>query len=148
MMPYYNEIEVISAKSIKDKFKGNLIFNTDTFKQKSFKMERDGYSFYCFWTAFWRQKINLASLKLKPPPPGSFLAMAIKGDPIFVYNDEGVFMFKKDLGYSTDETYNQKEERFYDKYSQEVDMYMTLPSKDILLKTRMGLKRITTINTI
>ena len=141
MMPYYNEIEVVSAKSIKDKFKGNLIFNTDTFKQKSFKMERDGYSFYCFLDGFLETKDQFSVFETKATTTRKFLAMAIKGVPIFVYNDEGVLCLKKDLGYSTDETYNQKEERFYDKYSQEGRYVYDLAFQRYIIENADGFKK-------
>lgn len=141
MMPFYNEIEVISAKSIKDKFKGDLIFNTDTFKQKSFKMEKEGYHFYCFLDGFLDTKDGFSVFETKATTTRKFLAMAIKGDPIFDYNDEGVLCLKKDLGYITDEKYDQKEERLYDKYSQEGRYVYDLAFQRYVIEHSEGFKK-------
>ena len=45
LKPYYDKIELLSAKAIQDKFDGKLTYSSNTYLQKKFEMEYEGYYF-------------------------------------------------------------------------------------------------------
>lgn len=120
MMPYYNEIEGLTAQAVSNRFQGDFTFNMlDTQKQKKFEMEKDGYYFYCFLDGFLETDSGFKVFETKATTSKKYLDMAIKGESIFSYSVEGILMLNKDLGLPVDKKYDDKIKRLLDKYSKE-----------------------------
>ena len=65
MLKYYNEIEMISGQIIERKFKGDTIYALDTFDQKRFEYELEGYRFYCFLDGYQEDKDTIRIFEVK-----------------------------------------------------------------------------------
>lgn len=124
MMPYYNQIEGLTARVVKEKFEGTLIFDIyDTYKQKQFEAEIDGYHFYCFLDGYLSTKDSFKVFESKATTTKKFLDMKVSGESIFILDEDGIYRLKNDAGLSVDQKHEKKELLFYDKYS-EVGRYL------------------------
>lgn len=118
MMPYYNEIEGLTAKAVKKMFEGEFTFNMlDTYKQKKFEMEKSGYHFYCFLDGFLAQSHGFKVFESKATTSRKYMDMMHNKESMFAYSPEGILMLTKDLGFETDEKYDKKLEKLLDRYS-------------------------------
>lgn len=114
MMPYYNKIEMLSAKAIKNKFKGTLSFSKDTFKQKRFSMDYKGYQFYCFLDGYLEGD-DIRVFETKATTSNKFIKVGTTTESVFKKNIDGIWMLQSELGY-INEKVSIHEEKLYQKY--------------------------------
>lgn len=120
MMTYYNAIEGLTAKAVRNQFRGSFQFNMlDTYKQKRFEMEKDGYHFYCFLDGFLQQEDGFKVFETKATTSRKYLDMTHDKESMFAFSPEGILMLTKDLGFPTDDKYEKKLQKLFDRYSDE-----------------------------
>lgn len=117
MQPYYNQVELLTAKAVKKHFKGEFIYSSDTFKQASFSMEKDGYQFYCFLDGLLKGEKGYSVFETKATTSRKYLKMEANKESIFVVDENNILRLKKDLNLETDNKYEAQERKFFDKYS-------------------------------
>lgn len=129
MLPYYNELEILSGRAIKDKFGGEVIYSLETYKQKRFNYLKDGYDFYCFLDGFQEDDNTIRIFETKATTSSKFsidkfnFKTKVSGQraglshPFFIENSEGFYIPHEDIGLPKDSTYYKKEQILFDKYS-------------------------------
>lgn len=115
--PYYNEVELLTARAVKHFFEGDLIYSSDTFKQASFNTEIEGYEFYCFLDGLLKTEEGIKVFETKATTTRKFLALKANKESIFLRDYDRIIKLKRDLGYEIDDAYLQQEKKFFDKYS-------------------------------
>lgn len=115
--PYYNEVEMLTARAVKHYFEGDLTYSADTFKQASFNTKIEGYEFYCFLDGFLKTKEGIKVFETKATTTRKFLALKANKESIFLRDNDGIIKLKRDLGYEVDRAYLKQEEKLFDKYS-------------------------------
>lgn len=123
MLKYYNEIEMISGQIIDKKFKGETVYALDTFKQKRFEYDLDGFKFYCFLDGYQEDDDTIRIFEVKATTSKKFLDMEFKLDDekqcVFEYSPESILMFREDLGLEVNEHYHKKIKKLEDRLSKE-----------------------------
>lgn len=123
MLKYYNEIEMISGQTIEKKFKGSTVYALDTFDQKRFEYEENGYQFYCFLDGYQEDQDTIRIFEVKATTSKKFLDMTFKLDDqklsVFEYSPDSILMFREDLGLEVNEKYHQKIKRMENRLSKE-----------------------------
>lgn len=118
MMPYYNAIEGLTANAVKGKFSGEFTFNMlDTYKQKKFEMEKNGYYFYCFLDGYLEEENHFRIFETKATTSRKYLDMKHEKESMFAFSPEGILMLTKDLGFSVDDKYEKKLDKLLDRFS-------------------------------
>jgi len=113
MMPYYSQIEILAGEAIQKRFHGNVIYSLDTYKQKRFEYEHEGFRFYCFLDGFQEDDDTVRVFEVKATTSKKFLEMDFKNDekertPVFDYSPEGILMLQEDLQGPINEKYQEK----------------------------------------
>ncbi len=124
MLPYYNQIEVITGKATEHRFKGRAIYSLNTFEQKRFSFEQDGFKFYCFLDGYLEDEQTVRVFETKATTSKKFLDMTFKDDEgnkvgIFGYSPEGILMLQEELGYPVNDHYHKKVKKLKDRLSKE-----------------------------
>jgi hypothetical protein len=124
MMKYYNQIEILTGKAIKNRFKGEVIYNLDTYKQKRFELEVDGFNFYCFLDGYQEDLDTIRVFEVKATTSKKFLELTFKNDdkeklPLFDYSPEGILMLQEDLLEKINDDYHQKIKKLKNRLSKE-----------------------------
>lgn len=121
MLPYYNKIEILAGDAIKNKYKGDVIYNLDTYKQKKFSFEKDGFQFYCFLDGYQEDKERIRIFEVKATTSKKFIEMKFTEDkvktPVFDYSPDGILMLQEDLGNHFGAKYQEKIQRLKTKLS-------------------------------
>ena len=118
MMPYYNKIEGLTAKAVMSKFSGHLTYDMfDTYKQKRFQSEYDGYHFYCFLDGYLEENEGFRVFETKATTTKKYLNMKIKGESIFQFDETGILKLLPDLDIEVDDKYDKKEQSLLDKHN-------------------------------
>ncbi len=113
MLPYYNQIEIVTGHAIDHRFKGQTIYSLDTYKQKRFEFSHKGYQFYCFLDGYQEDDDYVRIFEVKATTSKKFLDMTFKNDEgnrigVFDYSPEGILMFQEDLLTPVNEDYYKK----------------------------------------
>ena len=113
MMSYYSQIEILAGEAIQKRFHGNVIYSLDTYKQKRFEYEHEGFRFYCFLDGFQEDEHTIRVFEVKATTSKKFLEMDFKSDekektPVFDYSPEGILMLQEDLQGPINEKYQEK----------------------------------------
>ena len=112
MMKYYDELEVLSGQIIDKKFSGETIYALDTYQQKRFSFERDGFTFYCFLDGYQEDDDTIRIFEVKATTSKKFLDLHFKLDdeklPLFVEMPSGIYQLRHALGLETNRQYDQK----------------------------------------
>ena len=124
MLNYYNQIEILTGKAIQNRFKGEVIYNLDTYKQKRFELEISGFNFYCFLDGYQEDLDTIRIFEVKATTSKKFLDLTFKNDdkvklPLFSYSPEGILMLHEDLFTDTNSDYHQKIEKLKNRLSKE-----------------------------
>lgn len=124
MLPYYNQIEIISGKAIDHRFKGHAIYSLDTYHQQRFEYERNGFKFYCFLDGYLEDDETIRVFETKATTSKKFLDMTFKDDDgnkvcVFGYSPEGILMLQEELGYPVNDKYYKKLNKLKDRLSKE-----------------------------
>lgn len=122
MMPYYNKLEQLSGHAIENKFKGNIIYDLDTYNQKSFGYLKDGFTFYCFLDGYQEDEEVIRIFETKATTSSKFTGK------IFSYNENkekkdffvelpsGIFVPAEDIT-DVPSDYYKKEKQLMDPYN-------------------------------
>ena len=113
MLPYYNEIEMITGRAIDHKFKGDTVYSLNTYQQKKFEYKYQGYQFFCFLDGYQEDENYIRIFEVKATTSKKFLDMTYKDDngdnqSIFSYANDGILMLKKDLKVAVNKDYEVK----------------------------------------
>ncbi len=122
MMPYYSEIEIISGRAIKERFGGEVTYSLDTYKQKRFEYEIDGFRFYCFLDGFQQDEKHIRIFEVKATTDKKFLKMNFKDEnktkmPVFTLSSQGILMMQEDLHGQMSENYYLKTKKLKNRHS-------------------------------
>ncbi|PKK92517.1 MAG: DUF2779 domain-containing protein, partial [Tenericutes bacterium HGW-Tenericutes-6] len=121
---YYNQIEVISGIAIQKRFHGNVIYSLDTYQQKRFEYEYDGFRFYCFLDGYQEDDDTIRVFEVKATTSKKFIDMHYKNDDkekmsLFEYSPQGILMLQEDLLGDTSGEYQKKIEKLKNRLSKE-----------------------------
>lgn len=131
MSPYYDELEQIAGRLINKMFKGNVIYNKDTFKQKRFSYLDDGYEFFCFLDGYQEDDDTIRIFETKATTSSKFSAdkdAFYFGTPIegsrkkkrndfFVELPSGIYVPYEDLNTPPEDSdYYKKESRLFNRF--------------------------------
>ena len=120
MLPYFEEIEALTARAVKNRFDASdeqYIHSPQTYKQKYFVMEKDGYEFYCFLDGFLEEDDTYSVFESKGTTTNKFTEAKFKKESIFAYDSTGILKTMRDRGYITSPEYDAKERQYHDKYN-------------------------------
>lgn len=119
MLPYYNQIEILAGDIIKKKYAGDVIYNLDTYKQKKFSFEKNGYEFYCFLDGYQEDQHKIRIFEVKATTSKKFVNLTFTEEKIkatvFDYSPEGILMLQSDLGNHFGMKYQDKIQKLKDK---------------------------------
>lgn len=126
MMPYYNQLEQLSGKAIKDIFGGKIIYDLNTFNQQQFTFEKDGFNFFCFLDGFQEDDNYLRIFETKATTSSKFSLDQLGykysidkekyHDSFFVERTHGIYAPREDVEIPHDKYY-QVEKKLMDRYS-------------------------------
>lgn len=126
MMPYYNKLEMLSGRAIKNRFEGNIIFDLDTFNQKRFAYLKEGFSFYCFLDGYQEDDKAIRIFETKATTSNKFsednfsysytINKEKYKDSFFVELPSGIFVPREDLGQEVHPSYYKKEAQVMDRF--------------------------------
>lgn len=124
MMPYYSKIEILAGQIIEKKYKGEVTYNLDTYKQKRFNYEKDGFHFYCFLDGYQEDSQTIRVFEVKATTSKKFIEKTYKNDDkekvnLFVESPEGILMLQEDIGGCTNDKYYEKIARFKNRLTKE-----------------------------
>lgn len=124
MMPYYEKIEALSERKIKNQFGGHVTYSKDTFSQKYFQVEKDGYYFFAFLDAYQEDDSKIRIIETKATTSKKFINLEYKDDDgnkysIFAKSPEGILRLRGELGLSVNQHYHKKVQKLFDRESKE-----------------------------
>lgn len=124
MLPYYSQIEILAGAAIQKRFKGDVIYSLDTYLQKRFEHEIEGFQFYCFLDGYQEDKDTIRIFEVKATTSKKFKEMTYKNNddeksPLFDYSTEEILMLQEDLMGDVNEEYNKKIERLKNRLTKE-----------------------------
>ncbi|MFH0767822.1 MAG: DUF2779 domain-containing protein [Bacillota bacterium] len=124
MLPYYSQIEVISGQMIQKRFHGNVIYSLDTYHQKRFEHEHEGFRFYCFLDGFQEDGQFVRIFEVKATTSKKFIDLNYKNvnkekTPLFEYSSEGILMLQEDLLGNINDDYQKKVQKLRNRLSKE-----------------------------
>ena len=124
MLKYYNEIEIISGQIIKKKFGGTVTYALDTYHQKRFEHEYQGFRFFCFLDGYQEDEDCIRIFEVKATTSKKFKALTYKNEdkekmPLFDLSNENILMLQQDLLGPITEDYNTKVSRLKNRLSKE-----------------------------
>ena len=119
MLKYYNDIEMISGRMIDQRFKGETIYALDTYKQKRFSYEKDGFNFYCFLDGYQEDEDTVRVFEVKATTSKKFTNLTFNLEkektPVFEYNDQGILCLRESFGLPINKYYHHKIKRLKDR---------------------------------
>ena len=124
MLPYYSQIEILAGQIIEKKYHGDVTYSLDTYKQKRFNYEKNGFHFYCFLDGYQEDDQTIRVFEVKATTSKKFVEKEYKNDdkektPLFVESPEGILMLQEDIGGNGNEHYLEKIERFKQRLTKE-----------------------------
>ena len=124
MLPYYSQIEILAGQIIEKKYHGDVTYSLDTYKQKRFNYEKNGFHFYCFLDGYQEDDQTIRVFEVKATTSKKFVEKEYKNDdkektPLFVESPEGILMLQEDIGGNVNEHYLEKIERFKQRLTKE-----------------------------
>jgi hypothetical protein len=124
MMSYYRKIEMLSGDIIKKRFHGNVIYSLNTYEQKRFEYENDGFHFYCFLDGYQEDEDTIRIFEVKATTSKKFTALEYKNDEkekvsVFVPSPDGILMLQEDVFGSINDQYQKKIDKLKQRLSKE-----------------------------
>lgn len=113
MMPYFKQMEALSASYAEYMFKTKVIFDFETYKQKRFEAKIQDYDFYSFLDAY-QETDNLARvIETKATTSKKFVNVTYTSEDkeklnFFVESPDGILMTREALKLDVDEKYFKK----------------------------------------
>lgn len=113
MLPFYDKIEFLAAKAIKDKFSGEVIYSNNTYEQKRFSFLDEGFEFYCFLDGYQEDDKTIRIFEVKATTSLKFTSIDFKNDDgekvsIFERTADDIYMLLEDLKIPTNNKYDAK----------------------------------------
>jgi hypothetical protein len=124
MLPYYSQIEILAGAAIQKRFQGDVIYSLDTYQQKRFEHEIEGFNFYCFLDGYQEDKKTIRVFEVKATTSKKFKEITYKNNddekvPLFDYSPEGILMLQEDLFGDTNDEYHKKIARLKNRLTKE-----------------------------
>lgn len=122
MMPYYEKIEALSERKIKNTFGGQVTYSKETFSQKYFQIEENGYYFFAFLDAYQEDEKTVRVIETKATTSNKFNKMQFRDDdktkqPIFIESPDGILFLREELGLSVNAAYHKKVNSLFNRTS-------------------------------
>ena len=122
MLPYYNAVEMVSGRAISHRFSGETVYSMDTFKQKRFEIEYEGFRLFCFLDGYQEDKKTIRIFETKATTSKKFIKMHYKNKdkenmPMFEYSSEGILKLASDLYEVDSSDFDKKLKTFTDRLS-------------------------------
>lgn len=113
MLPYYNQIEIESGKHIQKRFDGNVTYSLDTYQQKRFEYQHEGFRFYCFLDGYQEDNSQIRVFEVKATTSKKFMDMTFKNEdkdkkPVFAYDESGILRLREELFEDINQDYHSK----------------------------------------
>jgi hypothetical protein len=124
MLPYYNQIEMLAGQAIRSRFGGEVIYALNTYDQKRFEYEYEGFRLYCFLDGYQEDDETIRIFEVKATTSKKFLDMTYTNDNkekvgVFIDSPEGVLMLQQDVFGDVNEAYLKKISRLKDRLTKE-----------------------------
>jgi hypothetical protein len=124
MLPYYNQIEMLAGTEIRRRFGGEVIYALNTFEQKRFEFEYDGFRLYCFLDGYQEDFDTIRIFEVKATTSKKFMDMTYTNSEkdkvgVFVDSPEGILMLQEDIHGDVNDKYLQKISRLKDRLTKE-----------------------------
>lgn len=124
MLPYYNQIEMLAGKAIKNRFGGDVIYALNTYEQKRFEYEYDGFRFYCFLDGYQEDDQTIRVFEVKATTSNKFLDMTYTNSDkekvgVFTDSAEGILMLQEDVMGNINDAYLKKIARLKERLTKE-----------------------------
>lgn len=124
MMPYYNELELISGKAIKERFKGDIVYDLNTFNQKRFNYLKEGFDFYCFLDGYQEDDQTIRVFETKATTSNKFSESKLyfkdtkekENKSFFIKLPSGIYVPREDVE-EVDENYYKKENQIVNRFN-------------------------------
>ena len=124
MLPYYNQIEIESGKLIQKKYRGQVTYSLDTYQQKRFEHQQDGFRFYCFLDGYQEDANHIRVFEVKATTSKKFTSLIFKDDQgdkktVFDYDQEGVLRLRETFDQNINHDYQKKVNKLKNRLSKE-----------------------------
>lgn len=124
MLPYYNQIEMLAGKAIKTRFGGDVIYALNTYDQKRFEYEYEGFRLYCFLDGYQEDEHTIRIFEVKATTSKKFIELTYTNDDkekigVFTNSPEGILMLQQDVFGDVNESYQKKISRLKDRLTKE-----------------------------
>lgn len=122
MLKYYNDIEIIAGEFINKKYGGKIIYSLDTYKQKRFEFEHEGFKLYCFIDGYQEDQESIRIFEVKATTSKKFIDIKYKTDEgeklnLFEYSSEHILHLQADLLGPLSDDYHKKVSGLKDRLS-------------------------------
>lgn len=112
MMPYYQEIEQIAGRLIEKRYPGKIVYDTETYKQKRFSYEKEGFHFYCFLDGYQEDEDTIRIFEVKATTTTKFFDLEYKHDE---YGKKSIFSISPEGNLILDETHIEVNDHYWKK---------------------------------
>ncbi|HHT55061.1 MAG TPA: DUF2779 domain-containing protein [Acholeplasma sp.] len=126
LMPYYQELEMISGRAIKDKFGGDVIYSLETYNQKRFNYKNHEFDFYCFLDGYQEDEDTIRIFETKATTSSKF---SLKGNnfffttlddkvkhEFFIKDKEDIYFPYEDIKKLKNSDYFKNEKKLFNKF--------------------------------
>lgn len=123
MMPYYNLVEIMSARKVMSLFGGETRYSTEYGKQKLFIRDHNSFSLQCYVDIYNRDKSQINIIEAKATTTNKFMSLKFKEDGIethLFYKDEyGILHLNEERnpGLLSNAKYNKQRRKLFDRLS-------------------------------
>ncbi|MBS2994055.1 DUF2779 domain-containing protein ['Santalum album' aster yellows phytoplasma] len=124
MQPYYKQLELLVGSYLEKHFPGEVIFSLETYQQKKFQMNKQGYQFYCFLDGYQEDKTTIRIFETKTTTSKKFLKLQFVNDnkekmPFFHYTSPNTLSPFCKGSNQDNPSYQKKMQTFFNPKSQE-----------------------------
>lgn len=121
LMPYYQELEMISGRAIKDKFGGNVIYSLETYNQKRFNYKNHEFDFYCFLDGYQEDEDTIRIFETKATTSSKFSKLTFKTNDkenldFFIKGKDNIYYPQLDFKNHGSSDYYKKESSLVNKF--------------------------------
>ncbi len=122
LLPYYNLVEHLSARTISEKYGYKVQSSESSYDQIRFDIEVDDLAYYCFLDGYYEDENEKIIIETKATTSKKFLDLGYKEDgehySIFIYTPDGKLILREDVeDMSEDKKYQKCRARLLDKYN-------------------------------
>ncbi len=122
LLPYYNLVEHLSARTITEKYGYNIESSDSTYDQTKFSIESDDLTYYCFLDGYYEDEQEKIIIETKATTSKKFLDLGYKEDgvhnSIFIYTPDGKLILREEVeDMSDDKKYQKNRAKLLDKYN-------------------------------